>query len=60
MTQLQLRLGSIGTDLNRMRSGIEVDGLMKGKEVVPLSEVYVELQAKRFLLKEEFLSLIHI
>lgn len=58
VTQLQLKLGNIGADLNRMRSGIEVEGLMKGKDIVPLSEVYIELQAKRFLLKEEFYNLL--
>jgi len=56
--QLQLKLGNIGADLNRMHSGIEVEGLMKGKDIVPLSEVYIELQAKRFLLKEEFYNLL--
>jgi hypothetical protein len=31
---------------------------MKGKDIVPLSEVYLDLQAKRFLLKEAFYNLL--
>lgn len=41
-----------------MHSGIEVEGLLKGKDIVPLSEVYIDLQAKRFLLKERFHELL--
>jgi hypothetical protein len=37
---------------------MEVEGLMQGKEIVPLTEVYVELQVKRFLLKETFYDLL--
>ncbi len=58
VAKLQLKLASIGADINRMRSGIKVEGLMKGKDIVPLSEVYIELQAKRFLLKEGFYELL--
>lgn len=58
VTALQLKLGNVGADLNRMRNGIEVEGLMNGKDIVPLSDIYVELQAKRFLLKEEFYNLL--
>jgi hypothetical protein len=60
VAELQLKLGNIGADLNRLRSGMEVKGLMKGKDIVPLSEVYIALQAKRFLLKEEFYNLLPI
>ena len=58
VTTLQLKLGHIGADLKRMRSGIKVEGLLKGKDIVPLSEVYIELQAKRFLLKADFCDLL--
>jgi hypothetical protein len=34
VTKLQLALGKIGADLNRVRSGIEIEGLMKGKDIV--------------------------
>jgi hypothetical protein len=37
VTKLQLALGKIGADLNRVRSGIEIEGLMKGKDI---EEVY--------------------
>jgi hypothetical protein len=46
-----LMLGKIGADLNRRRNGIEVSGLMSGTEIVPLSELYIELESKRFFLK---------
>ena len=59
VTELQLKLGNIAADLNRLRSGMEVEGLMKGKDIVPLSKVYIDLQAKRFLLKEEFYNLLN-
>ena len=59
VTTLQLKLASIAADLNRMRSGSEVDGLMQGREIAPLSAVYVELQAKRFLLKASFHRLLN-
>ena len=58
VTELQLKLGKIGADINRMHSGIEVEGLLKGKDIVPLSEVYIELQAKRFLLRARLHNLL--
>ena len=58
VTKLQLKLGNISADLNRLRSGMEVEGLKKGKDIVPLSEVYIDLQVKRFLLKEAFYNLL--
>lgn len=58
VTKLQLKLANIAADLNRWRSGMKVEGLIKGKDIVPLSEVYIELGAKRFLLKEEFYDLL--
>ncbi len=58
VTKLQLKLGNIAADLNRLRRGMEVKGLKKGKDIVPLSEVYIDLQAKRFLLKEAFYNLL--
>jgi hypothetical protein len=54
VTELQLNLSKIGADINRMHSGIEVEGLFNGREIVPLSEVYIELQAKRFLFRNRF------
>ncbi len=57
VTELQLKLGKIGADINRMHNGVEVEGLKKGKDIVPLSEVYIALQAKRFLLRERLHSL---
>lgn len=58
VTELQWRLGEISANLARLRNGIEVKGLMRGDDIVPLSEVYVEIETKRFLLKEEFHDLL--
>lgn len=54
VTTLQLKLGKISADLNRIHSGKNIEGFREDKKIVPLTEVYIELQAKRFLLKEEF------
>lgn len=55
---LQSRIGKIGADLNRLRHGIKVESFMKGNEIVPLTEIYLELQSKQFLLKEEFYEIL--
>jgi len=59
VTALQLRLAGIGADINRVRSGTDVEGFMQGREIVPLTQVYVDLQARRFLLKEPFYRLLN-
>jgi hypothetical protein len=59
VTTLQLRLAGIGADINRMRSGTPAEGFMQGREIVPLTQVYVDLQARRFLLKEPFYRLLN-
>lgn len=58
VVDLQLRIKKIETDINRLRHGISVEGLMKGGDIIPLSEVYAELQAKRFMLKEQLYDLL--
>lgn len=58
VVDLQFRIKKIEADVNRLRHGMNVEGLMKGNDIVPLSEVYVELQAKRFLLKEQLYDLL--
>lgn len=58
VVDLQSRISKIGADINRIHHGIKVDNLMNGNEIVPLTEIYLELQAKRFLLKEEFYEIL--
>jgi hypothetical protein len=47
---VERRIQKAATDLNRMRSGIEVKGLMNGPDIVPLTEAFEELNINRFLL----------
>ena len=58
VTTLQLRLAGIGADVNRMRRGDPVEGLMKGREIVPLTEIFTDLQARRFMLRESLYRLL--
>ena len=48
------RLSRITTDLNRTIHGKNVVGLYDGNEVVPLTEVFEDLAAKKFQLSERF------
>ena len=58
VSDLQLRIKKIEADINRQRHGVTVEGLMKGNDIVPLSEVFVELEAKSFMLKEHLCDLL--
>lgn len=58
VAELALRLGKIGADLNRLHHGKDVPGLLDGDEIVPLTEVYIDLEARRFLLGESFHALL--
>ena len=63
VTDLKLRLGKITADLRRTKDGIKVEGLLQGSDividVVPLSDVFIDLEAKHFLLRDEFYNLLH-
>jgi hypothetical protein len=48
VTEIFSKLDRIATDLNRHRHGNKIPGLFRGVEVVPLSEVFGELNAKRY------------
>jgi hypothetical protein len=42
------------TDLNRRRSGTEVEGLMRGNDIVPLTEIFELLANNRYLITDRF------
>lgn len=52
--ELQTRIGRVMTDLNRQRQGIVVDGLMRGGDIVPLTEVFELLAVNRYLITDRF------
>ena len=58
VTDLSARLQKVMTNLNRMRSGQPVpEGFMKQKEIVPLTEIFEDLETHRLALTEEFYQL---
>ncbi|AVO36380.1 hypothetical protein [Pukyongiella litopenaei] len=48
------RLTRIASDLNRRRHGTEVEGLIRDGDIVPLTEVFEILGARRHILTERF------
>lgn len=54
VSALLSRLTRIASDIRRLRQGIPVDGLMRGNDIVPLTEVYEDLAARRHVLTERF------
>lgn len=48
------RLTVIVSNLNRRRHGTEVEGLMRGNDIVPLTEVFELLAAKQHVLTQRF------
>lgn len=58
ISELLNKVGRITTELNRRRNGEQIDGLMKGREIVPLTDIYELLAAKRHVVTERFYPLI--
>ena len=54
VVDLQTRIGRVMTDLNRLRHGTEVEGLIKDNDIVPLTAVFELLAANRYLITERF------
>lgn len=54
ISDILARLTRIASDLNRRRHGTEVDGLMRGNDIVPLTEVFELLASKRHVVTERF------
>ena len=58
ITALSARLERVMTDLNRLRSGQPApDGFMTQNEIVPLTEIFVDLEVHRLVLGEDFHAL---
>ncbi len=49
-----IRLAEIAADINRHRAGQQVEGLMRGSEIAPLTALMGEIAAKRHVLTERF------
>ena len=58
ITGLSARLERVMTNLNRLRSGQPApDGFMKQNEIVPLTEIFEDLEIHRLVLGEDFYRL---
>ena len=58
VTELSARLERVVTNLNRLRSGKPVpDGFMRQQEIVPLTEIFGDLEIHRLVLSEDFYRL---
>ena len=54
LRDLQGRIGRVMTDLNRLRHGTVVEGLMRGNDIVPLTEVFELLAVNKYLITKSF------
>ena len=48
------KIGRVMTDLNRVRSGTTVEGLIRNGDIVPLTEVFELIEDNRYLITERF------
>ena len=51
---IHTKIQRVMTDLNRRRSGTEVEGLMRNGDIVPLTEVFELINTNRYLLTDRF------
>ena len=51
---IQTRIGRVMTDLKRVRSGTQVEGLLRDGDIVPLTEVFELLANNRYLITDRF------
>lgn len=59
IADLSARLERVLTNLNRLRTGSSVpEGFQRGREIVPLTEIYEDLKIYRLILTEEFYALL--
>ncbi|PUB79756.1 MAG: hypothetical protein DBO99_02800 [gamma proteobacterium symbiont of Ctena orbiculata] len=56
--QIYANLLDVSTDLNRLKSGLEVSGLMNGHDIVPLTEVFKQIEANKNLVGSELYSIL--
>jgi hypothetical protein len=58
LRDIQSRIQRVMTDLNRRRSGTEVEGLMRGKDIVPLTEIFELIATNRYLITDRFYEIL--
>jgi hypothetical protein len=54
LRDIQSKIQRVMTDLNRRRTGTEVEGLMRGSDIVPLTEVFELIATNRYLITDRF------
>ena len=54
LRDIQSRMQRVMTDLNRRRSGTEVEGLMRNRDIVPLTEIFELINNNRYLITDRF------
>jgi hypothetical protein len=52
LTELQVQLEQIMTDLNREKHGTKVDGLIVNRDIVPLTDFFTRLQGNKHLIPD--------
>ncbi|WP_114748911.1 hypothetical protein [Pleomorphovibrio marinus] len=52
--EIQTKLGSIATNLNRIKSGQKIDGFIVNSDIVPLTEVLETLTVNKYVITVKF------
>jgi hypothetical protein len=55
---LQTKIMSVATNLNRVRSGVQIPDFIKDLDIVPLTHVFEQVAINRWLLKDRFHELL--
>ena len=58
LRDIQSRMQRVLTDLNRRRSGTEVEGLMRDRDIVPLTEIFELIANNRYLITDRFYKIL--
>jgi hypothetical protein len=51
---IQTKITRVMTDLNRVKSGMKVEGLFRDRDIAPLTEVFESLANNRYLITDRF------
>lgn len=52
--EIQTKIGAVSTNLNRIKSGHEIDDFIINGDIVPLTEVFEILAANKYLITDRF------
>jgi hypothetical protein len=58
LRDIHTKIGRVMTDLNRLKSGATVEGLMHHGDIVPLTEVFELIEGNRYLITERFRAIL--